>query len=200
MRISIVTISRQFGSGGREVGKKLADAVKIPFYDKEIIEETAYKTGFAEDYIKKQGEYSSARNWFEYSFSARSNIYGMSPEDYLWSKQREVILDLVSKGPCVIVGRCADYILRERKDVLNVFIHADIEARRKRITEIYKEPDQSEKMLRDIDKKRAFNYRYYTEQVWGASDNYDITLDTGTLGIDRTVGILKDLYGTELSK
>lgn len=200
MKPNIITISREFGSGGREVGQKLAEKLGIPFYDKEIITETAYKTGFAEEYVKKQGEYASARNWFEYSFSARSSGFGMSPEDYLWSKQREVILDLAKKGACVIVGRCADYILRDRKDVLNVFIHADVEKRKKRITEIYKEPEHSDKMLRDIDKKRSFNYKYYTEQSWGKSQNYDITLDAGTLGIDHTVEILSSICEGDLQK
>ena len=192
MSIKYVTISREYGSGGREVGKKLADKLGIPFYDKEIIEQTAFKTGFAEEYVKKQGEYANAKNWIEYSFSAR-NSYGMSPEDYLWSKQREVILELVEKGPCVIVGRCADYILKERNDVLNVFIHASYDYRKNRITNIYKDPEHTEKMLKDVDKKRKFNYRYYTEQEWGKCQNYDITLDTGTLGVDNCVDIILDI-------
>ena len=200
MKANIITISREFGSGGREIGQKLAAKLGIPFYDKEIIAETAYKTGFAEEYVKKQGEYASARNWFEYSFSARNNSYGMSPEDYLWSKQREVILDLVKKGPCVIVGRCADYILRDRNDVLNVFIHADYYKRIKRICEVYKEPEHTEKMLKDIDKKRSFNYKYYTEQTWGKSQNYDITLDAGTLGIDQCVDIIAEVAKKDLDK
>ncbi|MGP1588692.1 MAG: AAA family ATPase [Oribacterium sp.] len=200
MKPGIITISREFGSGGREVGEKLANRLGVPFYDREIITETAYKTGFAEEYVKKQGEYASARNWFEYSFSARSSSFGMSPEDYLWSKQREVILDLSRKGPCVIVGRCADYILRERKDVLNVFIHASVEKRKRRITEVYKEAEHSDRMLRDIDKKRSFNYKYYTEQTWGKSQNYDITLDSGTLGIDCCVNILLELCGRDIEK
>ncbi len=200
MKANTITISREFGSGGREIGQKLAAKLGIPFYDKEIIAETAYKTGFAEEYVKKQGEYASARNWFEYSFSARNNSYGMSPEDYLWSKQREVILDLVKKGPCVIVGRCADYILRDRNDVLNVFIHADYDKRIKRICEVYKEPEHTEKMLKDIDKKRSFNYKYYTEQTWGKSQNYDITLDAGTLGIDQCVDIIAEVAKKDLDK
>ena len=186
---TIITIGRQFGSGGREIGKKLSEKLGIPCYDKEIIEETAFKTGFAEEYVKKQGEYANARNWLEYSFSSR-NSYGMSPEDYLWAKQREVILDLVKKGPCVIVGRCADYILRDRTDVLNVFIHADYEYRRHRITDIYKDPEHTEKMLNDIDKKRKFNYKYYTEQEWGKSQNYDLTLSSSALGLDQCVDLI----------
>ena len=199
MSIKYVTISREYGSGGREIGKKLADKLGIPFYDKEIIEQTAFKTGFAEEYVKKQGEYASARNWLEYSFSAR-NSYGMSPEDYLWSKQREVILDLANKGPCVIVGRCADYILRDRADVLNVFIHANNEYRKKRITEIYHDPGHSDKMLKDIDKKRSFNYKYYTEQEWGKSQNYDMTLDSATLGVDLCVDIIYEICRGDLTK
>ena len=189
MKVNYVTISREYGSGGREIGKKLSEKLGIPCYDKEIIEETAFKTGFAEEYVKKQGEYANARNWLEYSFSSR-NSYGMSPEDYLWAKQREVILDLVNKGPCVIVGRCADYILRDRTDVLNVFIHADYEYRRHRITDIYKDPEHTEKMLNDIDKKRKFNYKYYTEQEWGKSQNYDLTLSSSALGLDQCVDLI----------
>ena len=199
MSIKYVTISREYGSGGREIGKKLADKLGIPFYDKEIIEQTAFKTGFAEEYVKKQGEYASARNWLEYSFSAR-NSYGMSPEDYLWSKQREVIIDLANKGPCVIVGRCADYILRDRADVLNVFIHANNEYRKKRIMEIYHDPGHSDKMLKDIDKKRSFNYKYYTEQEWGKSQNYDMTLDSATLGVDLCVDIIYEICRGDLTK
>lgn len=199
MSIKYVTISREYGSGGREIGKKLADKLGIPFYDKEIIEQTAFKTGFAEEYVKKQGEYASARNWLEYSFSAR-NSYGMSPEDYLWSKQREVIIDLADKGPCVIVGRCADYILRERADVLNVFIHANNEYRKKRITDIYHDPGHTDKMLKDIDKKRSFNYKYYTEQEWGKSQNYDMTLDSATLGVDQCVDIIYAVCQGDLNK
>ena len=189
MKVNYVTISREYGSGGREIGKKLSEKLGIPCYDKEIIEETAFKTGFAEEYVKKQGEYANARNWLEYSFSSR-NSYGMSPEDYLWAKQREVILDLVKKGPCVIVGRCADYILRDRTDVLNVFIHADYEYRRHRITDIYKDPEHTEKTLNDIDKKRKFNYKYYTEQEWGKSQNYDLTLSSSALGLDQCVDLI----------
>ena len=189
MKVNYVTISREYGSGGREIGKKLSEKLGIPCYDKEIIEETAFKPGFAEEYVKTQGEYATARNWLEYSFSSR-NSYGMSPEDYLWAKQREVILDLVKKGPCVIVGRCADYILRDRTDVLNVFIHADYEYRRHRITDIYKDPEHTEKMLNDIDKKRKFNYKYYTEQEWGKSQNYDLTLSSSALGLDQCVDLI----------
>lgn len=195
-----ITISREYGSGGREIGKKLADRLGIPFYDKEIIEQTAFKTGFAEDYVKRLGEYASAKNWFEFAFTAR-NVFGMSSEDYLWSKQREVILDLASKGSCVIVGRCADFILREKKNLLNVFVHADLDMRMDRIVNVYKEPfEDSRKNLIEMDKKRSFNYTYYTEQEWGDSHNYHVCLDSSSLGIDDCVDILENMVKLKYSK
>lgn len=193
MKKQIITISREFGSGGRSIGKQLAERLGIPCYDKEIIEKVAYKTGFAEKYVENLGEHASARNWFEYSFVGR-NIYGMSAEDYLWAKQREVVLELASEGPCVIVGRCADYILRERKDCLNVFIHADMDKRADRVVNLYGETDQApKKRLQDKDRKRKLNYKYYTQQDWGMSQNYHITLDSGEIGIEKCVDILYDL-------
>lgn len=193
MKKRIITISREFGSGGRSVGKQLADRLGVPFYDKEIVEKAAYKTGFAEKYVENLGEYASAKNWFEYSFVGR-NIYGMSAEDYLWSKQREVILELAKKGPCVIVGRCADYILRDRHDCLNVFIHASMEKRADRIVNLYGETaEDPKKRLMDKDRKRKLNYKYYTQQDWGMAQNYHITLDSGEIGIERCVDILYGL-------
>lgn len=193
MKKRIVTISREFGSGGRSVGKALAERMGVPYYDKEIIEKVAYKTGFAEKYVENLGEYASTKSWFEYSFVGR-NIYGMSAEDYLWSKQREVILELAKKGPCVIVGRCADYILRDRRDCLNVFIHASMDKRADRIVNLYGETDnEPKKRLMEKDRKRKLNYKYYTQQEWGMSQNYHITLDSGELGIERCVDILYEL-------
>ncbi len=189
----IVTISRQFGSGGRTIGKELADKLGIPFYDKDIIDKIAEKSGYNKNIIEKQGEYAPGKNIFSYAFVGRT-VNGMSVSDYLWTVQRDIILELVEQGDCVIVGRCADYILKNRDDVLNVFVHADEEIRAKRIVEKYGEsPDNPKKRLDDKDKKRAVNYRYYTDQKWGASKNYHICLDSGKFGIDRCVDILYDL-------
>lgn len=193
MKRTIITISREFGSGGRTIGKNVAEKLEIPCYDKELIEELAQTTGFSKKYIEEQGEYAPAKNPFSYAFVGR-NIDGMSVGDYLWNEQRKKILELAEQESCVIVGRCADYILREREDVLNVFVHAPIAERAKRIVEVYGETAVApEKRLRDKDKKRAINYHYYTEQEWGKAQNYHLTLDSSAFGIEGCVEMICDI-------
>ena len=193
MRKRIITISRQFGSGGRSIGKEVAKTLGIAYYDRELIEKVAEKTGLSPDFIAERGEYSPSKNPFAYSFVDRS-INGMSLSDYLYNEQRRVILELADKEPCVIVGRCADYILRDRTDCLHAFIHASEEVRAERIVKLYGETNvEPKKRLHDKDKKRAVNYKYYTDQEWGLAENYDITLDSGTLGIEPCVKILVEL-------
>ena len=193
MKKNIITISREFGSGGRTVGRKLAERLNIPFYDGEIIEKVHEETGFSQEFIKEQGEQSPTKSILSYAFVGR-DVNGISINDYVWNAQRKIILDLAEKGPCVIVGRCADFILRDRDDCFNVFIHADEKFKAERIVKEYGETDKSpEKRLREKDKKRKINYKYYTDQDWGVCDNYDISLNTGTLGIDKCVDIIEEL-------
>jgi cytidylate kinase len=195
MKKRIITISREFGSGGRTIGKLVAERLSYAYYDKELIEKIAEQTGFDEKFIAEQGEYAPAQNIFSYAFVGR-NIAGMSVSDYLWNAQREKILEIAQKEPAVIVGRCADYILREREDVLNVFIHAPAAERAKRIVEVYGETaDAPEKRLRDKDRKRAMNYKYYTEREWGRAKNYHITLDSSTFGLEKCAEIIAALAG-----
>lgn len=190
MNKRIITISREFGSGGRTIGKMLSERMGISFYDKELIETLSQVTGFDPAYIEEQGEYAPTKNRFSYAFVGR-NINGMSVSDYLWNEQRKKILELVDKEPCVIVGRCADYILRDREDVLHVFIHAPASERAKRIVEVYGETQIApEARLREKDKKRAINYKYYTEQEWGRAQNYHLTIDSSAFGIDGSVEML----------
>lgn len=194
MKNRIVTVSREFGSGGRTVGKKLAQKLQIPCYDQEIIEKIAAESGFAEDYIRDRSEYSPHTSWIANAFSERS-FSGVNNQDAIWMLQRKIILDLAAQGPCVIVGRCADYILRDVADCLRVFIHADFDKRAARIVEVYGETDvPTEKRLRDKDKRRAAYYQFYTDTKWGLAQNYHISLDSGTIGIDRCVELLADLY------
>lgn len=193
MNKRIITISREFGSGGRTIGRQLADELGIPCYDKELIEKLAEQTGLARKFIEEQGEYAPAAHSFSYAFVGRG-IDGMSMSDYLWSEQRKKIQEIAQKESCVIVGRCADYILREREDVLNLFIHAPEKERAKRIVEVYGETDtKPEERLREKDKKRAVNYKYYTEQQWGRAANYHLTLDSSVFGIDGCVKLLINL-------
>ena len=147
MKNRVITISREFGSGGRTIGKKVAEKLGIPCYDAEIIQEMAAETGFAPAYVKEAGEYAPG-GFLASAFSNR--MLGPTNEDILWECQYKVITDLAAKGPCVIVGRCADYILQNTADCLKVFIHADLALR------VYGEREQfPEERLRDKDKRRA---------------------------------------------
>lgn len=192
----IITISREFGSGGRTIGKEVSAKLGIPCYDSELIEKIAEESGLAREYIAEQGEYAPHGYWLANAFAAgRSSVDGLSTQDYLWSVQRKVILDLADKGSCVIVGRCADYILGETHDCLKVFIHADLQRRAERIVKVYGEREESpEKRLQDKDKRRKAYYRFYTDMDWGVAQNYHIALDSGALGIETCVELIAGLY------
>lgn len=197
MKHKIITISRQFGSGGRTIGREVAARLGIPCYDHELIEKIAEESGFAKEYIAERGEYASHGSWMASAFSDR-DFYGHSNQDTLWSVQTKIITELAEQGPCVIVGRCADYILRDSADCLKVFIHSDMEKRARRIVEQYGErTDSPEKRLKDKDKRRAAYYQFYTDMKWGAMEQYHIALDSGALGIETCVRILADLYQSE---
>lgn len=193
MKTRIITISREFGSGGRTVGKQTAKLLNIPCYDQEVIEKVAQESGFAKEYIKERGEYTPYGGWFAQALTGRS-ARGTSPQDDLWVIQRKVILELAEK-PCVIVGRCADYILREEADLLKAFIYADMEKRADRIVRLYGETEEAPiKRLKDKDKRRAAYYNFYTDTQWGSVHSYHISLDSGVLGIDKCSEILASLY------
>lgn len=191
----IITISREFGSGGRTIGKEVAAKLGIHCYDSELIEKIAQESGLAKAFIAEKGEYASHGGWLANAFSYGSSYNGTSVQDYLWKIQREIILDLAEKESCVIVGRCADYILRDHDNCLKVFIHAAADKRAERIVKIYGETVAApEKRLQDKDKKRKAYYHFYTNMEWGEIQNYHITLDSGVLGIDKCVDIITDLY------
>lgn len=194
METKIITISREFGSGGRSIGREVANRLQIPFYDKELVDQIAIGSGFAPTFVEEQVEHSPSRSRFAYAFSHQSVpgvMNGMSIADLLWSVQCSVILDLAEKGPCVIVGRNADYILKDRKDVLDVFIHADLGYRADRIVRLYGESEKSpETRLQEKDKRRKVNYQHYTGRTWGDAHNYDISLDSGVLGVDACADII----------
>lgn len=172
--------------------KKVAEELGIPCYDNELIQKIASESGFNENYIKDAGEYAPG-GFLASAFSHPS--LGPNNEDYIWEIQYKIITELADKGPCVIVGRCADYILRDKADCLKVFIHADMNFRAQRIVTEYGERNMSvEQRLKDKDKRRAAYHRFYTDMKWGHAQNYDITLNSGTLGIDKCVEIIKELY------
>lgn len=192
MKNRVITISREFGSGGRTIGKKVAQALGIPCYDSELLQKIAVESGFNENYIKDAGEYAPS-GFLSAAFSHRG--FGPTNADYLWEIQYKIITELAEEGPCVIVGRCADYVLRDKADCLKVFIHADMKFRAERIVKEYGERAESpEQRLKDKDKRRAAYHRFYTDMKWGHAQNYDVTLNSGTLGIDKCVEIIRQLY------
>ena len=194
MEKKIITISREFGSGGRTVGRKIAEELGIPFYDKELVEQVALESGFAPKFVEENGEHSPSTSFLAYAFAPQGIpgiMNGLSTADFLWNIQCSVILQLAEQGPCVIVGRNADYILKDREDVLHAFIHADPAFRADRIVRLYGESEKSpEARLNEKDKRRKVNYQHYTGRTWGDAHNYDISLDSGVLGVDSCADII----------
>ena len=192
MRNRIITISREFGSGGRTIGKKAAEKLGIPCYDAELIQKMAEESGYSAEYIKEEGEYAPG-GWLSELFADRTA--GLTNQDILWTIQSRIIEEIAEKESCVIVGRCADYILKDKADCLNVFIHASMEKRAERIVKEYGEREQSpEQRLKEKDKRRAAYHRFYTDMKWGKAQNYHICLDSGELGIDRCADLIAQLY------
>lgn len=198
----IITISRQYGSGGRGIGKQLAKELGIPCYDYEIIERVAQESGFAKEFIEQNGEYASSAVWIGNSFVANGSPYGgMNVHDSLWVAQRAVIIKLAEEGPCVFVGRCADYILRDKQDVISAFIYADMDSRLDRLKTKYgQSAEATQRNLKDKDKRRAAYYRFYTDDEWGDVKNYDVCLNSGRIGDEACVQILKEIYNDHVSK
>lgn len=197
MERKVITISREYGAGGRTIGKMVADRLGIPFYDKQLVEKVAQESGFAEKFIEENGEHSPGRSFFSYAFAPQGIpgvMNGMSTSDYLWNAQCNVILDLAENGPCVIVGRNADYILKDRKDVLNVFLCASPQDRVERVMEMHHETEKMAlERIDDRDKKRKINYQHYTGRTWGMSQNYDICLDTSVVGKEYAADIIVEI-------
>lgn len=198
MSNKIITISRAFGSGGRTIGREVAKRLNIPFYDKELVEKVAEESGFHADFIEEAGEYAPVTSSFLFNIAVSPNpmamMNTMSMADQLFICQTNVIRRLADEGPCVIVGRCADYILRDREDCLHVFIHADMEHRAERIVRVYGETKQSpEKRLAEKDSKRRVYYKHYTNRNWGDAQNYHLSLNSGLIGVDNCVDIIVDV-------
>ena len=188
----IITISREFGSGGRFIGEEVAKKLGIAYYDKNIIGQIAEKSGLSPEYIQENAELSPKKGLFAYAFSGR-DITGKSVEDMVYEAQRNIILELAEKEPCVIIGRNADYILKDRGDVLNVFIHGDMPEKIKRITGLYNVKEkEAVKMMADTDKRRRTNYNFYTDQNWGKASNYTLCLNSSQLGYDRCEKIIME--------
>ena len=183
MEYSTPSSPKNRGSGGRTIGKLVAEHLGIQCYDAELIQKLAAESGFDESYVKEAGEYTPG-GFLASAFTDRS--FGPTNEDLLWKLQYRIIRELAEKEPCVIVGRCADFILQNRTDCLKVFVHADLKFRADRIVRVYGEREKSpEARLKEKDKRRAAYYRFYTDMKWGNAANYHIALDSGVIGIEK---------------
>lgn len=188
----IITISREFGSGGRFIGEEVAKKLGIAYYDKDIINQIAEESGLSPDYIQESAELSPKKGILAYALAGR-DITGKSVEDMVYEVQRKVILELAEKEPCVIIGRNADFILKDRDDVLNVFMHGNMPEKMKRICQLYNVSEQDAvKMMTDTDKRRMTNYNFYTDQRWGKASNYTLCLNSSQLGYDKCEEIIME--------
>lgn len=201
MKNLIITISRQYGSGGRKIGQQLAQELNIPFYDKEIIDLAAKESGLAADFIRGQEQqltqsllFSIVTNFTSNGGAFNPNMLSLSDQVYL--AEAKAIRSLADKGSCVMVGRCADWVLEKDYDVLRVFVCAPIEARCKRAVEEYGDSAENiQKTVLSIDKQRARYCQHYCDKDWDDAENYDLCLNSGTLSLEKCVAIIKDAYG-----
>ena len=196
----IITIARQYGSGGREIGEKVAKLLDIPIYDRELIADAATKSDLNVEIIKNSEE--SAANSLLYTLAMGSNVLGASMHfgykmplnDKLFILQSEIIKEYAERGSCVVIGRCADYVLRDEPNILRLFIYGDLDHRQKRVAT--RHPELKESQIIDVinktDKRRSSYYNFYTGNKWGKYDNYDLAINSSTLGIDGTAQLIAD--------
>lgn len=193
----VITIGRQFGSGGRYVGRLLAEKLGVPFYDKELLSEAAKNSGICEEIFEEHDEKPTRSLLFSLvtgmqSHMAAGNFYMDMPLNHkIFLAQFDAIRRIAGEGSCVIVGRCADYVLRENPDAVSIFVKGDMESKIARAVKYYGiEEDKAEERIRKADKQRASYYNYYATATWGDVDNYDLVVDTGVLGVEGAVELI----------
>ena len=203
---TVITIGRQYGSGGREIGKKISELLGIPYYDDELISMAAKNSGLNHDVLSDVDE--KATNSLLYTLAMSGSLFGgnaamayeMPINDKLYIAQSEVIKDLAKNEPCVIIGRCADYVLKDYPNAINLFIYADIDKRAVRVAESKGITEAKAKdLIIKTDKQRANYYNYYTSLKWGRIENYDLCIDSGKIGIAKAAEVIAN-YVRELKK
>ena len=193
----VITIGRQFGSGGRKVGKLLAEKLDIPYYDKELLAEAAKDSGICQEIFENHDEKPTRSLLFSLVTGMQmhgdpGSMYMDMPLNHkIFLAQFDAIRRIASEGPCVIVGRCADYVLRDKPNAVSVFVKADIHQRVERAVSLYGvDPAKAEETVRKADKQRASYYNYYATATWGDVENYDLVVDTGVLGVEGAVELI----------
>ena len=185
----VITISREYGSGGRYIGKLVADKLGIKLYDKEFIEKLAEETGLSEEYIENNEQKRDSLSSFNNGYYS-----GLTNSDELFLKESNLIKEVSSKESCVIIGRCADFILKDEKNVIKIFIYSNMKDKMKRATEIYGlNKEKAEKEITRIDKLRANHYKYYTEKDWNNPSNYDICINSDSLGVENAADLICEM-------
>ena len=197
----IISIGRQYGSGGREIGKRLAKEFNIDFFDKELITLAAKESGFSEEILKENDENHNGSFLYSLVMGTYTGGNNLPLNHKLFLAQFDTIKKLAEEKSCVIIGRCADYALEYNPNCVKVFIHADIDSRIKRAIEEYGvSPDKVEEVIKKTDKKRESYYNFYTGKKWGLMENYDITINSSFSGIDGAVRVIADLVKEKMNK
>ena len=189
----IITIGRQYGSGGREIGRKLALRLGIPFYDRELISRAAKKSGFSEDLFEQLDKRATNSLLYSLTMFGSTGLNGMSLTDQLFLAQANIIREIADSGPAVLVGRCADQVLREYENRFDFFITGSEDDRLQRIQthDDYELSGKSPRAaLEKMDKQRSTYYNYYTGKVWGKSDHYDLCINAGRLGVENSIEVI----------
>ena len=189
----IITIGRQYGSGGREIGRKLALRLGIPFYDRERISRAAKKSGFSEDLFEQLDKRATNSLLYSLTMFGSTGLNGMSLTDQLFLAQANIIREIADSGPAVLVGRCADHVLREYENRFDFFITGSVDDRLQRIQthDDYELSGKSPRAaLEKMDKQRSTYYNYYTGKVWGKSDHYDLCINAGRLGVENSIEVI----------
>lgn len=201
MAKTIITIGRQYGSGGRYVGRLLAEKLGIPFYDKELLVEASKGSGICQEVLESHDEKPTRSHLFSLVTGMQGQVdpgmmyLDMPLNHRIFLAQFDAIRNIADKGACVMVGRCSDYVLRERKDVMDVFVKASMEERINRAVNHYGvDPQKAEDVIKKADKQRSSYYNYYSAGTWGDVNNYDLCVDTGALGVEGAVEVLARAY------
>ncbi len=195
---TVITIGRQFGSGGREIGEKLAKAYDIGYYDRELLARAAKESGFCEEILMNHDErptnsflYNLVIDTYSFGYNS-SSFVDMPISQKVFLAQFDTIKKIAEEGPCVIVGRCADYALENRDNVINLFIYADEDFKVNRIMKLYDlDAGKARDMIAKKDKQRQSYYNYYTNRKWGRASSYDLCINSSVLGIDGSVKLIK---------
>ena len=190
-----ITISREYGSGGRYIGQLVADKLGIKLYDKEFVEKLAVETGLSEEYIENNEQKRNALDALNSGY-----YFGMNNSDELFIKESELIKEIANKESCVIIGRCADFILKDNSNIIKVFVYSNMEDEVKRATKFYGlDEKNAKKEIKRINKLRASHYKYYTEKEWKDNSNYDICINSDALGVEKSAELIYDLIEEKIN-